>query len=48
MRDVSATGLRYALAPKPDGSFALEQADGKGAFKPFLTIPADDALTTIG
>jgi dipeptidyl aminopeptidase/acylaminoacyl peptidase len=38
--------IRYGLEPKPDGSFDLEQADGKGAFKPFLTIPPDDALTT--
>jgi dipeptidyl aminopeptidase/acylaminoacyl peptidase len=38
--------IRYALEPKPDGSFELQQADGKGAFKHFLSIPPDDALTT--
>jgi dipeptidyl aminopeptidase/acylaminoacyl peptidase len=38
--------VRYGLKPKPDGGFDLMQADGKGAFKPFQTIPADDTLTT--
>jgi dipeptidyl aminopeptidase/acylaminoacyl peptidase len=38
--------VRYGLKPKSDGGFDLMQADGKGAFKPFQTIPADDTLTT--
>jgi dipeptidyl aminopeptidase/acylaminoacyl peptidase len=41
-----ALKIRYGLEPQPDGSFELREADGKGAFKPFLSIPPDDALTT--
>jgi dipeptidyl aminopeptidase/acylaminoacyl peptidase len=41
-----ALQVRYGLEPKPDGGFELLRANGKGSFKPFLTIPPDDALTT--
>jgi dipeptidyl aminopeptidase/acylaminoacyl peptidase len=38
--------VRYATKPRPDGGFDLMQADAKGGFTPFQTIPADDSLTT--
>jgi dipeptidyl aminopeptidase/acylaminoacyl peptidase len=38
--------VRYAMKPKSDGGFDLMQADGKGGFGPFQTIPPDDSLTT--
>ncbi|MEY4549984.1 MAG: hypothetical protein RL685_6179 [Pseudomonadota bacterium] len=38
--------VRYALEPRPDSGFEILAADGKGGFKPFQTIPAEDSLTT--
>jgi dipeptidyl aminopeptidase/acylaminoacyl peptidase len=38
--------VRFAIAPKPDGSQELLAPDAKHAFQPFLTIPMEDALTT--
>jgi dipeptidyl aminopeptidase/acylaminoacyl peptidase len=38
--------VRYALEPRPDSGSELLVADGKGGFKPFQTIPAEDSLTT--
>ena len=38
--------VRYAMKDRPDGSFDLMLADGKGGFVPFQTIPAEDNVTT--
>jgi dipeptidyl aminopeptidase/acylaminoacyl peptidase len=38
--------VRYALKQRSDGGFDLMQADGKGGFSAFQTIPPDDSLTT--
>jgi dipeptidyl aminopeptidase/acylaminoacyl peptidase len=38
--------VRFALKSQPDGSEALLRAEKKGDFKPFLTIPMEDTLTT--
>ncbi|MEY2936419.1 MAG: hypothetical protein RL033_7168, partial [Pseudomonadota bacterium] len=38
--------VRYALEPRSDSGFEIVAADGKGGFKPFQTIPAEDSLTT--
>lgn len=38
--------VRYALEPRPDSGFEILAADGKGGFKPFQTILAEDSLTT--
>jgi dipeptidyl aminopeptidase/acylaminoacyl peptidase len=38
--------VRYGLKPKSDGGYDLMQADGKGGFTAFQTIPPDDSLTT--
>jgi dipeptidyl aminopeptidase/acylaminoacyl peptidase len=41
-----ALTVRYAIQPKPDGSFDWLRPDGKGGFKPFQTVPPEDTLTT--
>jgi len=41
-----ALTVRYAVQPKPDGSFEWLRPDGKGAFKAFQTVPPEDTLTT--
>jgi dipeptidyl aminopeptidase/acylaminoacyl peptidase len=41
-----ALGLRYAVQPRPDGGYDWLQADGKGGFKAFQSVPADDTITT--
>ena len=38
--------VRLAIQPRPDGGNEVLKADGQGGFTPWLTIPADDALTT--
>jgi dipeptidyl aminopeptidase/acylaminoacyl peptidase len=38
--------VRLAIRPRADGGNDVLRADGKGGFEDFLSIPADDALTT--
>lgn len=38
--------VRFAVAPKPDGSQDYLVPDAKHVFQPFATIPMEDALTT--
>lgn len=38
--------IKLAISLTPDGGQAIFEADGKGGFGEFLTIPSDDTLTT--